>query len=33
MKSADYLCEIATGKTEWEVDGEGERERKRAAAD
>jgi hypothetical protein len=31
MIPAEYLCEIATGETEWGVDGEGERDRKRAA--
>ncbi len=29
--SAEYLCEIAMCETEWGVDGEGGRERKRAA--
>jgi hypothetical protein len=30
-KSSEYLYEITTGETEWGVDGEGGRERKRAA--
>jgi hypothetical protein len=30
-QTAEYLCEITTGETEWGVEEEGARERKRSA--